>query len=242
MKASLNIVFHYREDRLKFINRIIETARTYPFETAIYVHTNIPLPVNLPINGNPVHGNLEHPFMLPQKTKLWMANHKLDFDTFIFIEDDILITLDAINYWLKYKWLVGKRFNPGFLRIELDSNKTEFLTDINFKIPQNLISISGEEFIINGINPYCACWIYELKEFNNYMASKWWIYKREDKCDYDLRAREAAGNIKNYYATLIPWKNGGIDKDCRIYHMANNYVGKNIGGFAQFQLHNAVEK
>jgi hypothetical protein len=165
---------------------------------------------------------------------------KLDFDLFILIEDDILIPLAAINYWLEHRWLVEKRFNPGFLRIEVDSNNLEFLTDINFKLKRNLITISGEEFLINTINPYCACWIYDLHEFNNYICSRWWIYKDEDYCEWGEREREVIGNIKNYYATVIPWKNG-IDKDCRIYHLANNYVGQDIGGFAQYQLHDAVE-
>ena len=50
-----------------------------------------------------------------------MFEQQFDYDYFMYVEDDILVPKQAIEYWLKYSpQMVQNKYNLGFVRIEKD--------------------------------------------------------------------------------------------------------------------------
>ena len=72
----------------------------------------------------------EDPHKLTWKHRSYMIKDKLNYDIFMYIEDDILVRNETILYWLKHKdILLSKNYNLGFLRIERDNSGYEYTPD-----------------------------------------------------------------------------------------------------------------
>ena len=241
MKIAKHICFFYLEERIKYINKIIEETNKYPFTTDIFIHMNLNFSKDTFIdykNGNLViivHDLSHiHPFYLPSLTRKLLKEQRNDYDIFIYVEDDILIPTDAINYWLQYKDnLIKSNYNLGFVRIEVDNENKEYCSDIchspdmrNLGYLTKKIVIEGQEYIINDKNPYCAFWIYDKQEFNNFINSKY--YDINNVTGYDIRAVVAIGlhgvETNWYKGTIIPIKENQLIDECKVYHLPNNYV------------------
>ena len=248
MKIAKNICFYFNGDRIKYINRIITETNKYPLQTDIFIHTNFNFDIELLTkydNGNIkiVYYDLKndvnfnkYPIIFPYYMKNNIKNLHNDYDIFIYVEDDILIPREALQYWLNYKdKLIEKNYNLGFFRIEIDDKGDEYTSD-NATSPyddnvngylHNTVEIDNELYIINDTNPYCAFWIYDKKEFNKYINSD-----RYYDCDW-TRECVAFGlhrpGINWYKATVVPLQLKKLHRDCRVYHMPNNYVHRKGG-------------
>jgi hypothetical protein len=244
MKISKNICFFYNENRINYVNILIEETSKYPYITDIFIHTNFPLfsDVFLPYNnGNIVivYYNLENnelfkknPLYFPWYIRDNMKNIK-DYDVIMYLEDDMLIPVNAINYWFKHKdLLIKNNYNLGFLRIEILDNK-EYTTDLAYNDRNNknnfltkIVEIDNNKYILNDINTYCAMFIYDKLTYNNFLDSPY--FNPNNIKPYDIREKIAIGlhgiGMSHYKGTLIPLIDKEIDKDCRIYHLPNNYV------------------
>ena len=100
----LHIAFYYKEERLEYIHKIIDESYRYLFSSVdIFIHTNEEFELKDRVNDNVrvnviVH-KLEHPFALTWLCRELMLEQKDLFDAFMYIEDDILVPKEAINYW-----------------------------------------------------------------------------------------------------------------------------------------------
>ena len=162
----------------------------------------------------------------------------------MYIEDDILVPYKAIKYWLKYnEKLINLGYNLGFLRIEIDKNNTEYITDLLGEKFDTIIKLDDNEYCVNNKNPYCAFWIYNKNEFNNFVSSK--FYDINNIPGYGIREKSAIGlnGETNYWYknTLIPIINNKLIDDCKIYHIPNNYVNDKNTMFATIQFDKAIE-
>jgi hypothetical protein len=251
MKITKHITFFYIPERIQYINRIIDETNTYMYRTDIFIHTNnnsIPADLfHIYTNGsiNLVYHDLSgiHPFLLTWSCRDLLKNQKDDYDIFMYIEDDILVPKKALEYWLKYNEdLISESYNLGFVRIETYNNE-EYITDLYGEQMDRLIKINGVEYCINDKNPYCAFWIYNKDEFNNFINSRFYYLESIPKL-YDIRELSAFGLHGNgfpwYINTVIPIENGILTDACKIYHMPNNYVD---GGtkFATIKFKDAVK-
>ncbi len=238
MIIAKHICFFFLQERICYINRIINEANKYTHNTDIFIHTNNNTLTkewfNIYTNGNIsiIHHNLSNidPYYLSWKCRDLLKEQKDEYDVFMYIEDDILVTNNAIEYWLKYnEILIALNYNLGFVRIETDNKNTEFITDLPGTQLQKVIELNNENFIINDINPYCAFWIYNKKEFNNFINSEYYNIANID--GYGIREMSAIGlhgvRTNWYKNTLIPLKNENLTNDCKIYHMPNNYINSN---------------
>jgi hypothetical protein len=148
-----------------------------------------------------------------------------DYDVFMYIEDDILVPYKAIQYWLDYnEKLIELNYNLGFVRIELKDD-VEYITDLEGDYLDTCITLE-QKYCVNNKNPYCAFWIYNKKEFIKFANSPY--YDIRNIRGYDPRAASAIGlhglHTNWYKSTIIPMVENKLNKDCRIYHMPNNYV------------------
>jgi hypothetical protein len=247
-----HICFFYVEERIRYINNIIQEANKYKYITDIFIHTNSPT-LSKECFDTYTNGSLhiiyhdltnEHPFYLSWKCRKLLKKQKDDYDIFMYIEDDILVPMNALEYWLKYnEKMTVLGYNLGFVRIEIDDNNTEFITDLPGVPFNTTIDLDNETFCVNNINPYCAFWIYNKKEFNRYVDSDY--YNLNNIMGYGIRESSAIGlhglNTKWYKDTLIPVKNGNLIDDCKIYHMPNNYI-KSTQSFAKIPFQNCIKK
>jgi len=235
-----HICFFYIKERISYLNRIIHETNKYKYTTDIFIHTNEIFSdkyLDKYTNGKIwiVYHDLtnEHPFYLSWKCRDLLKKQKDDYDIFMYIEDDILVPHNTLEYWLKYnEKMIEMNYNIGFVRIEIDKNNIEFMTDIHNVQFNKSIELNGEKYCINDINPYCAFWIYNKKEFHKFVNSKYYNINNILRIGfYPIRESSAIGlhgfGTNWYKNTIIPMKDGKLINDCKIYHMPNNYINNN---------------
>jgi len=251
MKISKHVSFFYLENRICYINNIINESNKYECITDIFIHTNN---INLEEDyfNKYINGSLkiikhdlsnEHPYYLTWKCRELLKQQKNDYDIFMYIEDDILVPYKAIQYWLKHnEKLIKFGYNLGFLRIEVDNNNIEYITDLNNTNFDTVILIDENYYCVNNKNPYCAFWIYNKNEFNRFIDSEY--YNIENIPGYKIREKSAIGLHGNsnywYKNTVIPIINNKLIDCCKIFHMANNYVNNDTSGFAKTKFDEAI--
>jgi hypothetical protein len=252
MKITKHLTFYYVESRMCYINNIIDETNTYEYQTDIYIHTNNP-----DLHENMFHtytnGHLElmyhdlsndwDPFFLTWKCRYFLQKQKNDYDVFMYMEGDILIPFKAIRYWLTYnEKLIGMNYNLGFLRIEMKEN-IEYITDLHGVQFDTIIEIDGNKYCVNNINPYCAFWIYNKKEFHRFVNSVY--YNICNIRGYGVPESSAVGLhglwTHWYKNTLIPIINNKLIDDCKIYHLPNNFTLTN-DLFATIKFDEAIKE
>ena len=248
MKQVTHIAFFYIKERLIYLNKVIQNMNIYTHECDIYIHTNI---TDLELNDiNYTNGSLiiiyhdltnTDPFYLTWKPRDILKHQIDEYDIFMYIEDDILVPIETIKYWLKYKdQVLINKCNLGFFRIEIDNKGDEYCTDQHFPTDNsinryltNTFVINNEKYIINDINPYCGFWIYDKNEFIKFVNSEY--YNINNIRGYGIRESSAIGlhgvETPWYNHTVIPCINESLTPDCKVYHLPNNYVHR-PGGLA----------
>ena len=110
--------------RFNYINRIIKEICNYPYETDLYIHTNEIFSRKFLIENKKgkieiIHhdfSNKEHdPYYLAWSCRSLLKQQKDDYDIFIYIEDDMMIPRESLNYWLQHKdTVIENKYNLGF--------------------------------------------------------------------------------------------------------------------------------
>lgn len=251
MIISKHISYYYSEDRLQYLNKIIHETNSYCYETNIFIHTNENMKIDQLIsytNGSIhiIYHDLTNinPYYLTWKCRSLLYDQRNQYDIFMYIEDDILVPSKAIEYWLRYNEdLIEMNYNLGFVRIEKDNNNIEYITDLANQKFDKFLQIKNFYFCINDKNPYCAFWIYNKKEFNNFVNNK--LYNVENINGYGIREMSAIGlhgKYNNWYKhTLIPMVDGKLIDDCKIYHLPNNYVTNKSSPYATIKFTEAIK-
>jgi hypothetical protein len=252
MRITKHISFFYIESRICYINNIINETNKYECTTDIYIHTNdekLTDSVFTTYNNGLlkiIHHDLskENPFYLTWKCRDLLEKQKDDYDIFIYIEDDILVPYKAIQYWLDYnEKLIERGYNLGFVRIEVNKDKVEFINDFKLKL-DTITKLDDNDYAVNTKYPYCAFWIYNKNEFNRFVSSK--FYDIRNISGYLIRESSAIGlhglNTRWYKNTLIPIVDNKLIDSCKIYHMPNNYVDNKKTCFAKIKFIDAIGK
>jgi hypothetical protein len=249
MRITKHISFFYIENRLIYINNIIDETNKYEYITDIYIHTNKKFDeksLNKYTNGSIqiICHDLSniHPFYLTWKCRDLLKQQRDDYDIFMYVEDDILVPCKAIKYWLEYnEKLIEMNYNLGFVRIEVENN-IEYITDLNGEKFDTVINLDEKTYCVNNKNPYCAFWIYNKNEFNKFVNHNY--YNINNIPIYDTREKSAIGlhgvGTNWYKNTLIPIIHNKLIEDCRIYHMPNNYVIAKDNMFATIKFDEAI--
>jgi hypothetical protein len=251
MKMTIHITFFYIEDRIQYINRIIDETNTYHYSADLFIHTN---KSDLMVNDFHTYTNgiltiiwhdLSdiHPHYLTWKCRDLLKKQKDDYDIFMYIEDDILVPYKAIQYWLKYHIeLINKGYNLGFVRIEIkDKDGEEYMSDVIKHLHTN-IQLDNDKYCVNNVQPYCAFWIYNKNEFHKFLNTEYYYV---ESYGYPIRESSAIGLhglfTPYYKGTLIPIINDLLHPDCRVYHMPNNYanIENEPNGFARIKFRDA---
>ena len=251
MKITKHISFYFIIDRIIYINNIIDATNKYEYTTDIFIHTNN-IDLQERMLNNYTNGYIKiiyhdlsniNPFYLTWKCRELLQQQRNEYDIFMYIEDDILVPYKAIQYWLEYNQiLLEMNYNLGFVRIEVEDG-IEYITDLFGEKFDTIIDLNETKYCVNNKNPYCAFWIYNKNEFNNFVNSKY--YNINNIRGYDIREQSAIGLhgiYTHYYKnTLIPIVNDKLIEECKIYHMPNNYVLNKNSSFATIKFNEAVK-
>ena len=238
MKLSVHICSFINEnyqERFRYLKKITKHIFEISKDAKIFIHTNLNVKKFQIKKIKYIVHNLknEDPFYLSWKCRKLMKKQKNNFDYFIYLEDDMLLKKKNFEYWMANKDICLKNnLNLGFIRLEKKRNKY-YSTDLTAQL-EKYIEIGKDKYIVNDVNNYCAFWIYDQKEFNNFVQTKYWKFNWKGKnlyAFYGIREMSAIGwhgkNMDRYSSTVLPLKDKRIDGGAYIMHMANNYACTN---------------
>ena len=248
MSISIHIPFYnpnpekkegYRNlTRFDYLKENILNLKKLSLPTDIFIHTHNnflndkELDANI-INHQITDDDLEKGY-LTWLTRPEMQKQKDSYNYFMYLEHDIKFTEKNLQYYLKFqKNLSSKKFNLGFLIYEKNNKDNQNYSIHITERLKNFVCIDSQKFFINDLENYCCFWIYDQKQFKDFIGSKWWNFKKKVhnfRHNYGITERSSIGfnalNINYFIATLLPEINNQTDPDCFIEHMTNNYYDK----------------
>lgn len=234
MKLQVVITFHYNEDKLENLKRVIESVRNIKTEqTKIIVCTNQYFATDVQLD---IIDRLYHPYFLAWGHKRHMIHFlDTDFTHFMYLEDDMEVTDQTMQYWLRNKELFTRNnlnFLPGIVRVEYDGDDAYCVDVINpcsTKI-RPVVNIEGQEFISLS-EPYQAMFIMDRNDVNEHIRSKSFMYATATPFHGAWLIQDLAAQGNMYEAVpsgfehryLIPVNN---TKECWVHHNTDTYVNK----------------
>lgn len=160
-----------------------------------------------------------------------IIDRKEDYDLYIFSEDDILISEDAIDTYLKYDKNLPIDYCLGFLRFEKVSENNRYLIDLWLNV-QNYNYIKNNKIIINSIeyfqvtNPHQSSWILTRDKLNYVINNTEFIINNTDNLGLETGA---TGLFKNWpfgppgiIDKVYPLNISDL-KNCFIEHLPGNH-------------------
>jgi hypothetical protein len=248
MSISIHIPFYnpnpekkegYRNlTRFDYLKENILNLKKLSLPTDIFIHTHNNFLNDKELDANIINHQINNDDLekgyLTWLTRPEMQKQKESYNYFMYLEHDIKFTEKNLQYYLKFqKNLSSKRFNLGFLIYEKNNKDNQNYSIHITERLKNFVCIDSQKFFINDLENYCCFWIYDQKQFKDFIGSKWWNFKKKVhnfRHNYGITERSSIGfnalNINYFIATLLPEINNQTDPDCFIEHMTNNYYDK----------------
>ena len=256
MSISIHIPFYnpnpekkegYRNlTRFDYLKENILNLKKLSLPTDIFIHTHNNFLNDKELDANIINHQINNDDLekgyLTWLTRPEMQKQKDSYNYFMYLEHDIKFTEKNLQYYLKFqKNLSSKKFNLGFLIYEKNNKDNQNYSIHITERLKNFVYIDSQKFFINDLENYCCFWIYDKKQFKDFIGSKWWKFKKKVhnyRHNYGITERSSIGfnalNINYFIATLLPEINKQTDPDCFIEHMTNNYYDK----FSELKSHN----
>ena len=267
-KISIVICFYFNKKRIKNLKKICENISGYKFSKQLSIITN-------DINNKQYNflrkelssklkkfnivkiNNIPEPNLLPWYCFDFMKKtyKEKSFSHFLYLEDDILINSENINYWIYCrKILKPYKLIPAFLRCEFYKKKVfsvDNIKKIKFINTPKILSKSKKIGFINLRYPYHgSCFMDRdlMKEYskNKLIGIDFGIRHKIMKELYPIKelANIIIGYInvpRGYYNRFfIPFKNfNKIPSYCITTHLDNKY-SKNKTSFAKIEVNNLI--
>jgi hypothetical protein len=261
-RLAMHITFFWAPDRCQYLEQTLRFITEYPCPTVdVFVHTNVSCPPQLSylvqrmqrpnVRIQVVPHTLapgEHPYWLPWKCHPLMAQHQGQYDTYVYLEDDIGIPAAALEYWRTFTpVLQAANLDLGFLRLERKAADGQlYVTDQTTRLKRSIV-LRGVEYAVLE-NPYCAFWIYDGPQFAQFTASKAWREPVTYGPDVAFARENAAIGMKGLAQySVIPVsvaRHDGHAWVCAVYHLPNNYAnaGRAAPVFGTIKLNDLLEQ
>ncbi len=220
MKLLVCIAFHHNLDRLKYLFKVIDELVKWPVDLKVIVDTNKDLPMDCV-----VHNDLQHPFHLTWMHRKHIKENIDNFDCFMYIEDDMLVSWENFKAYLEKFYLLYPNYIPSFIRIE-EKDRTQFISDVPeyHKINEEEIVHVKDRMFTSFKFPhnYHAFWIMPQKELKESMKDNF-IQLSEGR---EFAASYTAWELGKKPLVEIYKEDGKyfIDQKCYSYHLPNNYA------------------
>jgi hypothetical protein len=264
-KLAIAISFHYREDRIQYLEKIASQFSLLAHKVLIHIFTNVgdddkKLLIMNTINlerklaveiHTPTY--LGHPYLLTWShfcifRELFYRDKSISH--FMYLEDDIYLTPKNIGYWLKAREeLRISETIPSFLRYEKKEGcevlySTDALERLSFK-KLSKIKKSETYYYLNLTTPYQGMYLLDRELMHEHLTGPSSV---PENSPWGIREKAAAGltfvNVpKGYYSRNLigyDFKNKCIDPNSLIHHLPNNYVGKPDSPHAKIKVNELI--
>ena len=248
-KLVIAVTFHYKEERIKFLEKISSQFHSLAEEVSVHILTNetdnekkLNLLSLVKKAGNfsvEIHTPtyLGHPKLLT-----WshfcifkrLFNTDLSISHFMYLEDDIFVTRTNMEYWIKArKELESKRVIPSFLRYENKKCLLQFYsTDCTKKYRFHILpkfKLSKNYYYLNLPEPYQGMYLLDRELMSEHLSGPSSI---PEYTPWGISEKAAAGltfmNVPDgcYSRNFIGYesKHKRIDPSCLVHHLPNNYA------------------
>jgi hypothetical protein len=261
---AIAITFHYTEKRLEYLSRITAAHRSLAERVTTFIITNANTAVqidkikdyskaeNLTI-VRPTH--IGHPFLLTwchRSVFMNLINSDSSVTHFLYTEDDILFTLDNLNYWLTLSPVLREHNGiPGFIRYEKDSEGSLFSTD--FTRPLFLDSTfsfwHNETYLVCLTEPYQALYLLDRDQMHELLDNeagspddpstfgRWGI---REKASQGLAFWKKDDKYPSNYFIKVN-HNKIIDSHALVHHLANTYAQISNSPYGKISINNCIQ-
>jgi hypothetical protein len=222
----------YGERNLHYLRKIIGIYQGLPFDVDIVVFSEAPKELDSCVK---VMVGLPSPnsWSLPFAHKRYFAENLESYDLFIYSEDDVEISAEKIQAFLRVTETLEPTEIAGYLRYELDASGTAILTDVHgaFHWKPESVRQRGEYVVAEFTNEHAGFYILTRAQLQQAIGSGGFL-----KEPYEGRF-----GLPETAAT-DPYTNCGLRKvicisaldDFLLHHMSNLYVmrhGVPLDGF-----------
>jgi hypothetical protein len=244
---AICISFHYSVDRLTYLRQIASHFSSLASRVQVHIITNTPESHAHEHIARVFRGVVEfsikvpellgHPYLLTWSHLAVfrdLIESNLAITHFMYVEDDICVTRDNIDYWLKAREeLRGFGAIPSFLRIEFkDEDPLPYSTDVVESaslgsIPQ--INIRQDYAYINLLYPYQGMYLLDRELMVEHLSGP---SCSPDHGIWNIREKAAQGltfskvprgfNSRNFVGFDL--RSDKIDKNSLVQHLPNNYA------------------
>ena len=254
MQFIFLIILILKKRQQKYFDKICKSFLTFSNKTKIFVHTNIKREDKKNIKFINYTFRNDHPYKLTWYPRKLMKKQKNIFDIFIYCEDDIFFTKKNFTYWLENKNMCLKHnYNLGFLRVEKNKKDKALYTADQIEKSKYFVKILSKKYLVIS-NPHCPVWIYDKKEFNEFIKTKFykfdwkWVTKSgilliREMASHGWYGTDMNGiDMNRYKATIIPMNNQKLDKNSFVRHLPDTYCNNPAGLFGTFKVKDIIEK
>jgi len=247
-KLAIAVTFHYREERIKYLEKISTQFDTLAQVVSVYILTNEA--------DNDKKSNIlrcvkqSSNFFVEIHTPTYLGHPKLltwshfcifkrllytdpSITHFMYLEDDIFVTRTNIEYWMKARReLKSMKVIPSFLRFEnkpcsLQLYSTDCTKKYSFyRLPK--FKLSEDYYYINLPEPYQGMYLLDRELMTEHLHGPSSI---PEYTPWGISEKAAAGltfmNVPNgcYSRNFVGYeaKEKRIDPSCLVHHLPNNY-------------------
>jgi SAM-dependent methyltransferase len=217
----------------EYLSRILDDYRRMPHEVHVVVTSNIAK--NLGPGVEVVVGlPTKNPWSLGFAHKRIFAERLLDYDLFIYSEDDVLLRLGNIEAFLKATAVLPDNEVAGFMRTERDSDGKIYFSEVRQHFHWDAASVrsKGNYTFAVFTTEHAACYILTQDQ----------LRRAIDSGGYMVEPHEGRHDLLVAAAT-DPYTQCGFKKmicishleEFLIPHMTNKYVGKGILSGEEFR-------
>jgi len=248
--------------RFDYLKENITNLKNLSIETDIFIHTHNNFLEDKKLEAKVIKHEINNDDLnkgyLTWLSRSLMEKQKDKYQYYMYLEHDIKFSENNLQYWLKYQDLLEKnKFHLGFFIYEKNNiNNQKHSLQISKKLDK-FFEIDSQSFIVNDLENYCCFWIYTKKQFEIFLKSKWWSFKKRAhnfRHNYGITERSSIGfhafSMNYFKATLIPEMNNQAHPDSFIEHITNNYFEKfpelnkkdyfDIRGSCKFQINEII--
>lgn len=192
MKILVCITFLYKETRLQYLKKVLESYSNMIYSVEVNIITDVthenkisfikeifPKQSDKFCSKIIAFPTIPHPWLLTwgHKEVFSQKFHNLEYTHFICSEDDLEIKQNNIDYWLEHRQrLQGTGFYPSFLRVEWNKHlnswtSTDLISKICLKETRSIEVENGSYTYLNLNNPYQGMFLYDRLLMAEHMRS-----------------------------------------------------------------------
>lgn len=227
-------IANYGTGNDKYLARVLDEYREMREHVDLVVTSNIPKDLGKDVEvivGLPT----KNPRSLPFAHKQIFADRKQNYDLFIYVEDDILITQRNIDAFLRMAEILPPNEYAGFFRTETDSAGKIYFPDVHRQYHWDAGSVCsrGDRTFAFFTNEHSGCYILTRDQLDRAIASGGFLVPFHEGQYEPLESAATDPFTQCGFRKLICISH--LDEFV-VPHLSNKYVGKECLSKDEFYL------